>query len=328
MPYCPYLNQDFDETHPFTDEHIVPLSLGGPDALCIRVSEEANSQLGADVDGPLASNWLICDHRVRLNLPGQSRNPPVLQMDGELLDGDRRVQVRHRVTATGQDLWVKPTVTRPAEGETGLTHIEAWSEEDLQNIGRDLNKKRHRNGLPPIDLDALKEGATSRRIEHPQIEASFEFDTTCFDRAYVKMALGMAHWLFGEGYSRSVDADILRDFLWEEDSSRRARIPLHGQVFPELTSSGWAATLSVRDMHVLGILTREAPQFVAILFGEYPGRVLLAPSHRPKLAQSLGSADRFWVVDPMARRLSEMSLGDIFALHLERRVQRGADGDA
>ncbi|WP_241758332.1 hypothetical protein [Myxococcus landrumensis] len=53
-------------------------------------------------------------------------------------------------------------------------------------------------------------------------------DLTAWDRAVVKMGLGLACLYFGEEYTRSQQADRLRAFLWENDPDKRDEMPLHG----------------------------------------------------------------------------------------------------
>jgi hypothetical protein len=88
-------------------------------------------------------------------------------------------------------------------------------------------------------------------IKYPMNTASF--DVTSFQRAFVKIALGLSHYLMEEQYTRGLDADLLRQFLWEDDSRRREKIPLRGSVW-SACEAGRERVLVFRDWHLLAIL--------------------------------------------------------------------------
>jgi hypothetical protein len=73
--YCPYSDREvsFSET---TTEHIIPLSLGGSDRFTIPVHKHANSQLGSQIDGKLADDFLILFQREKFRARGHSGQYP------------------------------------------------------------------------------------------------------------------------------------------------------------------------------------------------------------------------------------------------------------
>jgi len=73
--WCPYTNREISESDA-TPEHIIPLSLGGSNALTIRVHHNANSSIGSEIDGALANDPLISFVRREFDARGHSGTKP------------------------------------------------------------------------------------------------------------------------------------------------------------------------------------------------------------------------------------------------------------
>jgi len=78
MIYCPYSDADIP-LEEAADEHVIPLALGGANGLTIPVSRSANSQLGTEIDGVLANEFLVHRARVKEDVRGHSGREPVLR---------------------------------------------------------------------------------------------------------------------------------------------------------------------------------------------------------------------------------------------------------
>ncbi len=72
---CPYLDRHVKE-HDVTEDHIVPLSLGGCNQLTVAASREANSRIGTEIEGALANEFFFANYRVAANAHGRSGRPP------------------------------------------------------------------------------------------------------------------------------------------------------------------------------------------------------------------------------------------------------------
>jgi len=77
--YCPYTDKDLDPSET-TEEHIIPKSLGGHDALVLPVEKGINSELGTSIDGALANDFFISKKRSQYDARGHSRKEPVFVM--------------------------------------------------------------------------------------------------------------------------------------------------------------------------------------------------------------------------------------------------------
>jgi hypothetical protein len=61
-------------------------------------------------------------------------------------------------------------------------------------------------------FDVLSEALQT--IDQPLVEIQFPWNLLAFLRLYVKLALGIGHWLWGQTWSSSPDAGQLRSALW------------------------------------------------------------------------------------------------------------------
>lgn len=75
--WCPYSNNVVSESEA-SNEHIIPLSLGGSNQFTIDVSSEANSGIASRLDSEFGKLEIICSARRHFALKGRSgRNPEV-----------------------------------------------------------------------------------------------------------------------------------------------------------------------------------------------------------------------------------------------------------
>lgn len=73
--YCPYADRDIpiSESSP---EHIIPLALGGMNGFTIPVSKDFNSNVGSEIDGALANDFLVRSKRDKHGVKGHSKKHP------------------------------------------------------------------------------------------------------------------------------------------------------------------------------------------------------------------------------------------------------------
>ena len=73
--YCPYTDRDIpiSESSP---EHIIPLALGGMNGFTIPVSKDFNSNVGSEIDGALANDFLVMSKRDKHGAKGHSKKHP------------------------------------------------------------------------------------------------------------------------------------------------------------------------------------------------------------------------------------------------------------
>ena len=104
MIYCPYTDREIPKVRS-NREHIIPLSLGGTNELTIDVDRESNSQLGRELDGALANDFLVALRRSEYGARGHSRKDPwAISRNASHGDEARPAQVQlHR--RHGLKLW-------------------------------------------------------------------------------------------------------------------------------------------------------------------------------------------------------------------------------
>ena len=310
MSFCPYLDVDLPAEAPFSDDHVVPYAIGGGKDLVIRVSQKANSETGSGADAAFINSWFINWDRTLRGIEGQSGQAPTMELRGEvhLVTGSR--PGRYRFSLTEQALSLQPEVAwgTPTDGKQALT-ISAGSEEEFRTILNNVNRKLRRDGKQPLDVDAAVARATTETTEQPRIQATGAFDVTSFHRAFVKMGLGIGHFVLGETYSRDPDADMLRTFIWEKNSKKRESIPVPGTTFPFGQDNTLNTILGYRDHHVLLLKSDLKLTFAALIFGKYFGCVGLGDAKKYTSKLRPGQ-ECVWVVDWRTRRATPFgSLG-------------------
>ena len=75
MIYCPYTDRNLSEGET-SAEHIIPLSLGGANGLELPVESALHTQLGSEIDGALANEFLFGLRRTRYDARGHSGKQP------------------------------------------------------------------------------------------------------------------------------------------------------------------------------------------------------------------------------------------------------------
>ena len=92
--WCPYSGKEVP-LEDATDEHIIPLSLGGHDGFKVPVHGKSNSDLGSRIDGALANEFHISRARVKHVARGHSGRAPEFRMKKVREQGTGRpLQVR------------------------------------------------------------------------------------------------------------------------------------------------------------------------------------------------------------------------------------------
>jgi len=174
-----------------------------------------------------------------------------------------------------------------------------------------INKKIAKRGGNSLDIETLLESAEVKSIPSPKMSVKLTFDVTSFDRAFVKMALGLAHFVIGEKYSRCHEADLLREFLWEPDKDKRGSFPLHGQVWPNADPK-LTNVFKYKDFHVLALLNVNPFGFYGLLFGQYCGHIQCSENSE-YFAEEVPLGDGWvFLIDPVSRKLRKYGLAEYF----------------
>jgi hypothetical protein len=90
--WCPYLGEEIP-SEAATDEHIIPLALGGHNRLTVPVHGRTNSKIGSKIDGAVAKEFLIARQRAKHDVRGHSRREPTVRTKGLEKATGRRLEL-------------------------------------------------------------------------------------------------------------------------------------------------------------------------------------------------------------------------------------------
>ncbi len=127
MIYCPYTDRDIPKVRS-NPEHIIPLSLGGTNELTIDVDRESNSQLGRELDGALANDFLVALRRSEYGARGHSgKEPWAISRNASHGNEGRPAQV-HLHRRHGLKLWdaKESELTRGSGKIQFVTHLDIY----------------------------------------------------------------------------------------------------------------------------------------------------------------------------------------------------------
>lgn len=84
--YCPYTDRDIERTAA-SEDHIIPMSLGGCNQFTILADRKANSTIGTEIEGGLSKDFFTSAARVAHDARGQSRKQPTIRTRHARLEG-------------------------------------------------------------------------------------------------------------------------------------------------------------------------------------------------------------------------------------------------
>ncbi len=277
--YCGQPKQAADSS----DEHIVPSSIGGTrnatltDEVCVG----CNKYMDEHVDVVFARDWFIESARLLAGIKNKGKDP-VLRMGR--LNWARAERVSVFVTKRGVTIFL---VEDAPDGEKRLLLALDEGDPDLVDHARAVVRARFAGirvandasaaGLPYEEeiTDAIMALGQPLPIEN-------QISIVAWHRELVKITLGLACKTLGAGFIASQDAALLRSFLFEDDSEKRAGIPLRGVVgigTPEVAPKITARWHPGGEQHLLALIgLPEELVFVGNLFGKYENTVSVSRS--------------------------------------------------
>ncbi|CAN7659794.1 hypothetical protein [Variovorax paradoxus] len=129
MIWCPYTDTEIDVASA-SPEHIIPLSLGGSNGFTIPVEAQFNSEVGGQVDGAVANDFLTLVRRTKFDARGHSKKAPV---------------------ATIRNARIGPEA-RPAQVTFGSEAITVWD----AKLGRNLERAEYADKRVQMKIAAEK----------------------------------------------------------------------------------------------------------------------------------------------------------------------------
>ena len=85
MSYCIYSDKVLADEE-MSEEHIIPLSLGGSNDFVIKVGRKINNDWGSFVDGKFSQDFLIKSRTMQSNSRGHSKKAPRINLQGKIND--------------------------------------------------------------------------------------------------------------------------------------------------------------------------------------------------------------------------------------------------
>lgn len=330
--FCAYCGEDHDESVAFTDEHVVPYAIGGSNAFTIRVCEPLNNGLGGDVDKPFSETFIVRSKRFFLELSGTDGTEPTLDLSGKTQINGQQVDVKYRIRK-GKSKLLK--IASPKVTKAPAADGERWSVSgDPADVGRILKGKlesmiaqgkqmKDADGkvLGPDDLEALL-AASDVKTLNPSILMTLHFDWLVFIRFFAKLALATGHYVFGEPFSRSAHAEVLRKAMHAQDIGDVSIRGAH--IWPHIEAAESVLALFRKEnWHLLGILPIEPPVFFASLFGDISAIIPLGEPEKANISSAPCSGRIFQIALP-SRKFHDQTLDQYLSmLQAERRGRTG-----
>jgi hypothetical protein len=311
--FCVYHGIEHENDTAFNREHIIPCALGGSNAFSIQVCAKQNSDFGRDIDSPFQDIFPVAFERFIRNIRSADGNLPSLFFRGTSILNGQEARIEYEITAEERKLVTTPLVTVGDLNGRTVYRIQC-DKNRIDKILGGIDRKALRNGQKllnsegqPVNVATLL-ASLQEEASVPEISVMWDPSQWAIasQREFVKIALGSAHFLLGEAYSRSRHADLLRTFLRTEDA-KLDQVPLLGSVWPfTLTDADLKACASMlgnKDHHLIALL-RVKDNLLAVisLFGMFHARVRLAPLLDFECRLADGKAEVI-TIDPVARSL-------------------------
>lgn len=337
--FCPYCGTDRPDSEQ-SREHVVPQAMGGGLApvnpfILDGVCKQCNSASGHYVDGPFLRSFFVQNQRqlnalrhvqltantiLPLGYNGQLKTEIAPGLICDYWRGPTGDSIFHihepYPESTGAATIGRPTNLRPDQVDPGFVFLfvvatnPVWHMPIVNSVvatfrGAELYLG---NGPPAGPLRAIPEARVEiqralRRLMQGEIAAEISVALDYGDRFLAKLALGIGALLLAPEFLQSNDAKLLRDAMWERDSSMRAQIPVAGTGFLESGASEMAQLVDWPSGHLIILKPIESSLCVCpVFFGHLSAVVKM--SSTPAFWQGRIDADgAVFVIAPGLRRV-------------------------
>jgi hypothetical protein len=311
--YCAYHGLDHSEDTPFSPEHVIPYALGGSNQFTIQVCKKINSDIGTQIDARFQSIFPVAYERFIRNIRSYSGEEPSILFCGTTEFGGQRVKINYEITQEDKNLLLVPFVQSKRTKE-GIRYTVRTTPAHFQKMLRDIERKYPGKSVTDESGNVCTAAELLARVEVqravPTIEVTWDPEEwrIASSREFVKVALGTAHFLLGERYSRSDAASQLRTFLCARDDELSS-IPIHGNTWPfqVVPNLGVLYHGTKPDQHLVALLHMDDGLTVLVsLFGEMRGIIQIADD--PTICQYVKPNGGFILtIDPMTRAFTSRS---------------------
>jgi len=324
--FCAYCGTDHDKVVVFSNEDVVPYAIGGTRKFTIRVCEKSNNDLGGLADKPFIESFFVGWKRFSLGLCGTDGTQPTFDLSGNSTISGEDVQLKYIIGPGDKKLLtVLPRVTEIVTDD-GLRRRLSGDPATVRRILIEMLSGAHAKGkrvrtpdgviLNESNLDAFL-ASGDLETTNPGIVKIIAFDKLEYVRFFAKLALATGHYIFGENFSRSARAEILRRVMFAKNPSEAV---LGGaRIRPDIGEAEGKAAFGPfrkRDTHVLGILCRRPTVVIVSLFGDIEGVIALGEVNDP----SLSNGGRILQIDLPSREFHDFKLDDYLMMQMANRV--------
>ena len=202
--YCPYTDRELPEAKT-NREHIIPLSLGGVDGFELPVSAAFNSDVGSELDGALANEFLFALRRTEYDARGHSRKPPMATIRRSTYGDDGRPAQVHFHKKEGVKVW--DAKDREFKGGEHTIRVNTRLSIDLPV-----------RFVAKVALSAgylVYQGLFRNHVDHRQLRDVMRTDPAKLDLAKGPTALGLDHLtLRVDNYLHAAPTDLDSHVLW------------------------------------------------------------------------------------------------------------------
>ena len=200
--FCQKKEKEFEKDNMFTEEHIVPFSLGNRILKTNDVCKKCNSGLGTYVDNYVLDNMIIKMLRQIYKLPGQSGKIPNPFSKGKDKDGN---------TVFLDDSFV-PRLQEYKEENGNRIHIVAPSRDKAKTM---VKKTLERKGVSKdqIEETVSKIDKMDSKKYQPEVNYELEIDINRFKLEALKIAYEYAIDVLKDKYEKDPKCKEIREIL-------------------------------------------------------------------------------------------------------------------
>jgi len=262
----------------------------------VQVERAANNDLGRTVDAAMIS--LYAHRRLDFDLRGHSGKEPEFKLDVTVGGAPGIWEMRRDSGAVR----LKPQVTRTVLPNGNLNVSISGDGTDARKIAANLRAAHESKGR---HVASFVETVTV--TERPEVTGVFDYDLGVLAKFQAKLALGMGHWLWGDGWSRAPAAVLLRRVLW---STTIDEIDAHAPTYAFMSPSD--LRFKARDHeHLFVAVPQPQPSgtmLALFLFGQ-PGYVITVGEPGEPLSEDIMAV----ILDVTTRTVRRLTLHDLLA---------------
>lgn len=200
--FCERTENEFSKDNYWTEEHIIPESLGNSTLKLYSVCKDCNSGLGTFVDSYFVNHILVKIIRQQLGLKGQSGKIPNAFIGGIDNEGNRYIVNEN----------YQPTIISSVEQDENKIKIIASSKKELKEI---VKKKCSRMGMAETEIQKILDEIDNKEsiLSQPEIQyyATIEFNR--FFMEALKIAYEFAILKLGNNYLSDPRAKEIQSYL-------------------------------------------------------------------------------------------------------------------